>query len=79
MAAVLIGAEERDAAQVGGQRRGSASAGAGIPLHPAPINQLFQSTLVLPQARRSEIRFAVMPDTFHAAGAARWHALFQDA
>ncbi|MFL6785883.1 MAG: thioesterase, partial [Sphingomicrobium sp.] len=43
----------------------------------APINQLFQSTLVLPQAGRSEIRFAVMPDTFHAAGAAHGTLYFK--
>jgi uncharacterized protein (TIGR00369 family) len=43
----------------------------------APINQLFQSTLVLPQAGRSEIRFDVMPDTFHAAGAAHGTLYFK--
>ena len=43
----------------------------------APINQLFQSALTLPQAGRSEIRFAVRQDTFHAAGAAHGTLYFK--
>jgi uncharacterized protein (TIGR00369 family) len=43
----------------------------------APINRLFQSTLALPEAGRSEIRFAVSPDTFHAAGAAHGTLYFK--
>lgn len=43
----------------------------------APINRLFQSVLALPEAGRSEIRFAVSPDTFHAAGAAHGTLYFK--
>ena len=43
----------------------------------APINQLFQSQLVLPEAGRSEIRFPVSNDSFHAAGAAHGTLYFK--
>jgi uncharacterized protein (TIGR00369 family) len=43
----------------------------------APINQLFNSTLVLPDAGRSEIRFTVSDDSFHAAGAAHGTLYFK--
>lgn len=43
----------------------------------APINQLFQSTLTLPRAGRSEISFIVAPETFHAAGAAHGTLYFK--
>ena len=43
----------------------------------APINRLFESTLVLPEAGRSEIRFTVSPDSFHAAGAAHGTLYFK--
>ena len=43
----------------------------------APINQLFQSALTLPQAGLSEIRFAVSPDSYHAAGAAHGTLYFK--
>lgn len=43
----------------------------------APINCLFQSLLVLPQAGRSEIRFTVGEDSFHAAGAAHGTLYFK--
>jgi uncharacterized protein (TIGR00369 family) len=43
----------------------------------APINRLFESTLALPEAGKSEIRFAVEPDSFHAAGAAHGTLYFK--
>lgn len=43
----------------------------------APINRLFESRLVLPEAGRSEIRFSVSPETFHAAGAAHGTLYFK--
>ena len=43
----------------------------------APVNRLFQSTLSLPQPGKSEIRFTVAPDTFHAAGAAHGTLYFK--
>ena len=43
----------------------------------APINRLFQSRLVLPDAGRSEIRFMVENDSFHAAGAAHGTLYFK--
>jgi uncharacterized protein (TIGR00369 family) len=43
----------------------------------APINRLFESRLSLPEAGRSEIRFTVEPETFHAAGAAHGTLYFK--
>ena len=43
----------------------------------APINQLFQSRLSLPRAGKSEIRFTVAPESFHAAGAAHGTLYFK--
>ena len=43
----------------------------------APINGLFQSRLVLPEAGRSEIRFTVEENSFHAAGAAHGTLYFK--
>jgi uncharacterized protein (TIGR00369 family) len=43
----------------------------------APVNQLFESSLALPEAGKSEIRFSVAPDTFHAAGAAHGTLYFK--
>jgi len=43
----------------------------------APVNQLFASRLSLPEAGRSEIRFTVAPDSFHAAGAAHGTLYFK--
>lgn len=43
----------------------------------APINRMFESQLALPEAGRSEIRFSVSPDTFHAAGAAHGTLYFK--
>ena len=43
----------------------------------APINQLFQSSIILPEAGRSEIRFSVARDSFHAAGAAHGTLYFK--
>ena len=43
----------------------------------APINRLFESRLTLPEAGKSEIRFAVAPDSFHAAGAAHGTLYFK--
>jgi uncharacterized protein (TIGR00369 family) len=43
----------------------------------APVNGLFASTLTLPEAGRSEIRFTVAPDSFHAAGAAHGTLYFK--
>jgi uncharacterized protein (TIGR00369 family) len=43
----------------------------------APINSLFESRIALPEAGRSEIRFAVGGDSFHAAGAAHGTLYFK--
>jgi uncharacterized protein (TIGR00369 family) len=43
----------------------------------APINRLFESRLSLPEAGRSEIRFSVSPEAFHAAGAAHGTLYFK--
>jgi uncharacterized protein (TIGR00369 family) len=43
----------------------------------APINLQFRSHLILPEAGRSEIRFTVSPDAFHAAGAAHGTLYFK--
>ena len=43
----------------------------------APVNQLFASQLTLPEAGRSEIRFTVAADSFHAAGAAHGTLYFK--
>ena len=43
----------------------------------APINRMFQSTIVLPEAGRSEIRFMVEAESFHAAGAAHGTLYFK--
>ena len=43
----------------------------------APINRLFESSMALPEAGKSEIRFAVAPDSFHAAGAAHGTLYFK--
>jgi uncharacterized protein (TIGR00369 family) len=43
----------------------------------APINGLFHSSLVLPEAGRSEISFTVSDATFHAAGAAHGTVYFK--
>lgn len=43
----------------------------------APINRLFQSRLTLPDAGRSEIRFTVSSESFHAAGAAHGTLYFK--
>jgi len=43
----------------------------------APINRMFESRLTLPEAGRSEIRFSVSPDTFHAAAAAHGTLYFK--
>ena len=43
----------------------------------APINRLFESSLALPEAGKSEIRFTVAPDSFHAAGAAHGTLYFK--
>lgn len=43
----------------------------------APINRLFESRIALPAAGRSEIRFMVGGDTFHAAGAAHGTLYFK--
>ena len=43
----------------------------------APINRLFESRLSLPEAGRSEIRFTVSPDSFHAAGASHGTLYFK--
>ena len=43
----------------------------------APVNQIFRSTLTLPARGRSEIRFAVDPTMFHAAGAAHGTIYFK--
>jgi uncharacterized protein (TIGR00369 family) len=43
----------------------------------APVNRLFESSLVLPEAGRSEISFTVSPDAFHGAGAAHGTLYFK--
>jgi uncharacterized protein (TIGR00369 family) len=43
----------------------------------APVNGLFASELTLPEAGRSEIRFTVAPDSYHAAGAANGTLYFK--
>lgn len=43
----------------------------------APINTLFRSHLSLPESGRSEIRFTVDPEAFHAAGAAHGTLYFK--
>jgi uncharacterized protein (TIGR00369 family) len=43
----------------------------------APINGLFESRIALPRAGRSEIRFTVSDNTFHAAGAAHGTLYFK--
>lgn len=43
----------------------------------APVNRLFESRLVLPEAGRSEIRFEVDPSGYHAAGAAHGTVYFK--
>jgi uncharacterized protein (TIGR00369 family) len=43
----------------------------------APINRRFQSNIVLPEAGRSEIRFMVEAESFHAAGAAHGTLYFK--
>ena len=43
----------------------------------APVNRLFESRIALPEAGRSEIRFTVGGDTFHAAGAAHGTLYFK--
>ena len=43
----------------------------------APINLFFESRIALPEAGRSEIRFAVRGDSFHAAGAAHGTLYFK--
>ena len=45
----------------------------------APINRLFDSTLTLPEAGRSEIAFTVAPDSLPRRRRGARHALFQDA
>ena len=43
----------------------------------APVNRLFRSTLLLPFAGKSEIRFTVEPEAYHAAGAAHGTLYFK--
>jgi acyl-coenzyme A thioesterase PaaI-like protein len=43
----------------------------------APIDRLFVSSLALPRPGKSEIRFTVTPETFHAAGAAHGTLYFK--
>ena len=43
----------------------------------APVNQLFESTLILPEAGKSEIQFTVGNEAFHAAGAAHGTLYFK--
>jgi uncharacterized protein (TIGR00369 family) len=43
----------------------------------APVNGAFRSALALPAPGRSEIRFTVTPDMFHAAGAAHGTIYFK--
>jgi uncharacterized protein (TIGR00369 family) len=43
----------------------------------APINRVFESRIALPEAGRSEIRFVVGENSFHAAGAAHGTLYFK--
>jgi uncharacterized protein (TIGR00369 family) len=43
----------------------------------APVNRLFESTLTLPEAGKSEIQFTVGNEAFHAAGAAHGTLYFK--
>jgi uncharacterized protein (TIGR00369 family) len=43
----------------------------------APVNRIFASQISLPEAGRSEIRFTVDPQSFHAAGAAHGTLYFK--
>ena len=43
----------------------------------APINRFFDSRITLPEAGRSEIRFTVGEESFHAAGAAHGTLYFK--
>jgi uncharacterized protein (TIGR00369 family) len=43
----------------------------------APVNGLFESRIELPEVGHSRIRFRVMPDHFHAAGAAHGTLYFK--
>lgn len=43
----------------------------------APVNRLFQSRLLLPEAGRAVIHFPVEPGSFHAAGAAHGTLYFK--
>ena len=43
----------------------------------APINRFFRSELLLPRAGKSQIRFDVSGDSFHAAGAAHGTLYFK--
>jgi uncharacterized protein (TIGR00369 family) len=43
----------------------------------APINRMFESRITLPEAGKSEIRFTVGGETFHAAGAAHGTLYFK--
>ena len=43
----------------------------------APVNRLFESRIVIPQAGRSEIAFTVDPQIFHAANAAHGTLYFK--
>ena len=43
----------------------------------APINRLFESRIALPRGGRSEIRFTIGGDSFHAAGAAHGTLYFK--
>lgn len=43
----------------------------------APINHLFESKLTIPERGRSEIRFTISEDVYHAAGAAHGTIYFK--
>ena len=43
----------------------------------APVNRLFESTLILPGSGESRIEFDVAPDAYHAAGAAHGTVYFK--
>ena len=43
----------------------------------APINRFFRSRIILPRAGKSEIRFDVSDESFHAAGAAHGTLYFK--
>lgn len=43
----------------------------------APVNRLFESVLSLPEAGKSEIRFGVAAESYHAAGAAHGTLYFK--